>query len=119
MRPKQNLISKEPPAEEVFHFPNGLEDFLLSTLQDRPTLTPRPFAGQTDLPDGAGKVEFAIAWPQHGEGFIHSYCNTMPTPQGGSHEQGLRSALLRGLKAYGEMVGNKKASIITADDHSG
>ena len=113
---KAKPSEKEPPAEEVFHFPNGLEDFLLSTLQDRPTLTPRPFAGQTDLPDGAGKVEFAIAWPQHGEGFIHSYCNTIPTPQGGSHEQGLRSALLRGLKSYGEMVGNKKASIITADD---
>lgn len=103
-------------AEEVFHFPNGLEDFLLSTLEERPTITPRPFAGQTDLPDNEGKVEFAIAWPQRGEGFTHSYCNTVPTPFGGSHEQGMRSALLRGLKAYGEMIGNKKASIITADD---
>ncbi len=103
-------------AEETFHFPNGLEDFLISTLEGRPTITPRPFAGQTDLPDGEGKVEFAIAWPQRGEGFIHSYCNTVPTLFGGSHEQGLRSALLRGLKAYGEMIGNKKASIITSDD---
>lgn len=102
--------------EEIFHFPNGLEDFLLTAIEGRPTLTPRPFAGQTDLPDGEGKVEFAIAWPQRGEGFIHSYCNTVPTPFGGSHEQGLRSALLRGLKSYGEMIGNKKASIITSDD---
>jgi len=103
-------------AEEVFHFPNGLEDFLISSLNDRPTLTPRPFAGQADLPDGEGKVEFAIAWPTRGEGFMHSYCNTVPTAFGGSHEAGLRSALLKGLKAYGEMVGNKKANIITSDD---
>ncbi len=102
--------------EEVFHFPNGLEDFLTSTIEGRNTITPRPFAGQADLPDGAGKVEFAIAWPTRGEGFMHSYCNTVPTPFGGSHEQGLRSALLRGLKAYGEMIGNKKASIITSED---
>jgi topoisomerase-4 subunit B len=103
-------------AEETFHFPNGLEDFLVSTLGDRPTLTPRPFAGQTNLPDGAGKVEFAVAWPQRGEGFMHSYCNTIPTPLGGSHEQGMRSAILRGLKAYGEMIGNKKVGIITGED---
>ncbi|CAG0903922.1 unnamed protein product [Cyprideis torosa] len=102
--------------EEVFHFPNGLEDFLTSALEGRPTITPRPFAGQTELPDGEGKVEFAIAWPQRGEGFMHSYCNTVPTPFGGAHEQGLRSALLRGLKAYGEMIGNKKAGIITSED---
>lgn len=102
--------------EEVFHFPNGLEDYLMSSLEGRPTITPKPFAGQTDLPDGEGKVEFAIAWPQRGEGFIHSYCNTVPTPFGGSHEAGLRSALLKGLKSYGEMIGNKKATIITADD---
>ncbi len=102
--------------EELFHFPNGLQDFLTTALEDRQTLTPRPFAGQTDLPDGNGKVEFAIAWPQRGEGFMRSYCNTIPTPLGGSHEQGLRSAMLRGLKAYADMIGNKKAGIITAED---
>jgi topoisomerase-4 subunit B len=102
--------------EAVFHFPNGLEDYLMGALEGRPTITPRPFAGQTTLPDKEGKVEFAIAWPQRGEGFIHSYCNTVPTQFGGSHEAGMRSALLRGLKSYGEMIGNKKASIITADD---
>lgn len=106
-------------AEEVFHFPNGLQDFLEHSLQTREVLTDKPFAGQADLPDGAGKVEFAIAWPGDGEGFIHSYCNTVPTPQGGSHEQGLRTALLRGLKAYGDMSGNKKAASITADDVMG
>ena len=114
----ESLIKGESKvkAEDVFHFPNGLEDFLETSLEGRKTITPRPFAGQTDLPDGAGKVEFAIAWPSHGEGFMHSYCNTIPTPFGGSHEQGMRSALLRGLKSYGEMIGNKKAGIITSDD---
>jgi topoisomerase-4 subunit B len=102
--------------EEIFHFPNGLEDFLVKSIEGRNTITPRPFAGQTDLPDGEGKVEFAIAWPTKGEGFMKSYCNTVPTPFGGSHEAGMRSAILRGLKSYGEMIGNKKAGIITADD---
>ena len=103
-------------AEDVFHFPNGLEDFLISAIEGRNTITPRPFAGQANLPDNEGKVEFAIAWPTRGEGFMHSYCNTVPTAFGGSHEAGLRSALLKGLKAYGEMIGNKKAGIITSED---
>ncbi|NCO03328.1 MAG: DNA topoisomerase IV subunit B [Alphaproteobacteria bacterium] len=103
-------------SEEVFHFPNGLLDFLNSTLQGKTTVTPKAFAGQAELPDGAGRLEYAITWPDRVDGFMHSYCNTIPTPQGGSHEQGLRSALTRGLKAYGEMVGIKKASLITADD---
>ena len=115
-----SLITEENKSkvqqEELFHFPNGLEDFLLSALDGRNTVTPRPFAGQANLPDNEGKVEFAICWPTKGEGFIHSYCNTVPTQFGGSHEQGLRAALLKGLKAYGEMIGNKKASIITSDD---
>jgi topoisomerase-4 subunit B len=113
-----SLIEKDSivKPEEIFHFPGGLQDYLVSTLEGRQTITPRPFAGKTNLPDNSGKVEFAIAWPTKGEGFIRSYCNTIPTPQGGSHEQGMRSALLRGLKSYAEMIGNKKAGIITSDD---
>ena len=103
-------------AEETFHFPNGLLDFLDAALEGKPSVTNRAFAGQAELPDNSGKVEFAINWPSHHEGFMHSYCNTVPTPLGGSHEQGLRSALTRGLKAYGEMTGVKKTNIITADD---
>ena len=103
-------------AREIFKFPNGLQDFLDASLKDRPQITPTAFAGETKLPDDAGRVEFAIAWPEDGEGFIHSYCNTIPTPQGGTHEQGLRSALSRSLRGYGEMTGNKKAGLITADD---
>jgi len=113
-----SILDKESkvPAEEVFHFPNGIEDFLTSTLDGQPMIIDRPFAGQTKLPDDAGKVEFAIAWPQRGEGFTRSYCNTIPTPLGGTHEAGLRTALLKGLKNYGDMIGQKKTSIITADD---
>lgn len=114
----ENLLEKDSKikTEETFHFPNGIEDFLSNSLEGQQMLTPRPFSGQTDLPDNAGKVEFAIAWPARGEGFMRSYCNTIPTPLGGTHEQGLRSALLRGLKAYGEMIGAKKTNIITGDD---
>ncbi len=104
------------PAEDTLRFPGGLKDFLATALHDRTTVTPSPFAGKADLPEKAGKVEFAIAWPEDGEGFSHSYCNTIPTPQGGTHEAGLRSALSRSLRAYGDMTGQKKTSIITADD---
>lgn len=104
------------PEEATFHFPGGLKDYLQETLKGRTNIAGTPFAGQTDLPDNNGRVEFAISWPEDGEGFIQSYCNTIPTPQGGTHENGLRSALSRGLKNYAEMVGNKKAGIITADD---
>ena len=114
----ESLISEESKVkkEEVFHFPNGIEDFLTTSLEGKQMLTPRPFSGQTNLPDDSGRVEFAIAWPSRGEGFMRSYCNTIPTPLGGTHEQGLRTALLRGLKSYGDMIGNKKTSIITGDD---
>lgn len=105
--------------QETFHFPNGLLDYLNSSLYDTKLLTPKPFSGETQLPDDQGRLEYAIAWPEYGEGFIHSYCNTVPTPQGGTHEQGLRTALARSLRAYGEMTGNKKAGMITADDVMG
>lgn len=104
------------PAEASFHFPGGLKDYLAAALGERSTITPDPFAGKTDLPDNEGRVEFALAWPQAGDGLSHSYCNTIPTPQGGTHESGLRNALSRGIRSYGEMVGNKKAANITADD---
>ncbi|WP_435641888.1 DNA topoisomerase IV subunit B [Micavibrio aeruginosavorus] len=107
------------PAKATFHFPNGLLDFLTASLHGRPTITPMAFAGQAKLPDDAGRVEFAVAWPDDGEGFSHTYCNTVPTPLGGTHESGLRTALARGLRSYGDMVGNKKAGIITADDVMG
>ena len=104
------------PAQDVFKFPNGLKDFLTESLHERATITPAFFYGKVDLPEKEGRAEFAVAWPEDAEGFSHSYCNTVPTPQGGTHEAGLRSALSRGLRGYAEMTGNKKAAIVTADD---
>jgi len=109
-------VDSKVPAEDVLHFPGGLKDYLAMSLQTRGTLTPQPFHGKVDLPDGEGRIEFAIAWPRDGEGFSSSYCNTIPTPLGGTHESGLKTALSRGLRNYGEMTGNKKAAQVTADD---
>ncbi|MBI1272509.1 MAG: DNA topoisomerase IV subunit B [Alphaproteobacteria bacterium] len=106
----------ETPAEAVLHFPGGLGDFLAGALEGRDMLTAKMFAEGAELPGKAGKLEWAIAWPEDGEGFCNSYCNTIPTPQGGTHEAGLRSALLKGLRAYGDMVGNKRASAVTGDE---
>ncbi|PWC55626.1 DNA topoisomerase IV subunit B [Azospirillum sp. TSO22-1] len=113
-----SLLSAESttPAAETLHFPNGLLDYLTTALKDRKTLTPSPFTGEVALPNDQGRVEWAISWPEDEEGFSHTYCNTVPTPQGGTHETGLRAALTRGLKGYGEMVNNKRAGQITADD---
>ena len=104
------------PAEAVLHFPGGLKDFLADRLADRPTISEEPFDGAAEFADQQGRVEWAVAWPLYGDGFVSSYCNTVPTPQGGTHEAGFRAALLRGLKAYGELSGNKQASQVTADD---
>jgi len=104
------------PAEATLHFPGGLADFLAAPLGERTTLTEASFVGETALPDGSGKVEWAIAWPEDEEGFVSSYCNTVPTPDGGTHEQGLRGALVRGLRSFGELIGNRKSGSITPDD---
>ncbi len=106
-------------TEETFKFPNGLLDYLEASMGERKTIIPKPFAGKADLPDGEGRVEYAITWPTAIDGFSHSYCNTVPTPMGGTHESGLRTALSRGLRAYGEMTGVKKTNLITADDVMG
>ena len=113
-----SLLGKDSavPQEETIHFNNGILDFLQSEIEGKPALTQKPFYGLIELPDNQGKVEVAVAWVEDNEGFVHSYCNTIPTSQGGTHEAGLRGALLRGLKGYGDLVGNKKAGIVTGDD---
>ena len=117
---KKHLRSNETtPASETLRFPGGLADYLSATIDARTTVTAHPFTGQFTAPNDAGKAEWAICWPTDDDGFISSYCNTIPTPQGGSHESGLRTALGRGIRAYGEMTGNKKASKITAEDAFG
>ncbi len=102
-------------AKEVFHFPNGLKDYLTTRLGKATQVTEEVFAGQTAKRSGHGAVEWAIAW-HAGDGFTDSYCNTVPTGDGGTHEAGLRTSLARGLKAYAELIGNKKGAIITTDD---
>ncbi|MCL2473608.1 MAG: DNA topoisomerase IV subunit B [Alphaproteobacteria bacterium] len=104
------------PTEAVLHFPGGLEEYLQTMIKDMPALTDTPFAGIANFPDGKGKVEWAVAWLNSGEGSCSSYCNTVPTPQGGTHESGMRSALLRGLRTYGEMIGNKRINSLSGDE---
>lgn len=107
------------PSEATLHFPGGLEDYLSDTMKKRACVTEVPFAGQAIFPDEQGRVEWAIHWPEFGDGFSNSYCNTVPTPLGGTHETGLRSAMLRGLKAHAELAGNKKATGLILDDVCG
>ncbi|MBB3691636.1 DNA topoisomerase IV subunit B [Sphingomonas sp. BK580] len=104
------------PAEAVFQFPGGLSDHLREQIAGRECATADFFAGQQDFPDQQGKVEWAVAWPLWSEGSYSWYCNTIPTPDGGTHEQGLRQALVRGLRQFGDLVGNKRAKDLTADD---
>jgi topoisomerase-4 subunit B len=114
------LATDSIPAEAVFHFPNGLVDFLAETVGEASTVTPEPFAGRIERQGEVGAVEWAVTWTPDGFGeadsFVRSYCNAVPTPEGGTHEAGLRAVLNRGLKAYAEFTGEKRGALITADD---
>ena len=112
----ESLTSEDVPAEAVFKFPGGLADHLAEQVGARECVTAQPFTGRQEFPDEAGRVEWAIAWPLYSDGSTSWYCNTVPTPDGGTHEQGLRGALTKGLRAFGELTGVKKAKDITADD---
>ncbi|WP_374655251.1 DNA topoisomerase IV subunit B [Phenylobacterium sp.] len=113
-------IHDQTPAEATFRFPNGLADFLAERVKTIETVTPEPFAGRYERPGETGKVEWAVTWTPAGfgeaDGFMQSYCNTVPTPEGGTHEAGLRAALTRGLKQYAELTGEKRGGVITAED---
>ncbi len=110
------LIQDETPAEDVLKFPGGLLDFLRGEIGKAPTVTPREFSGRTENKGGKGAVEWAVAWAPSRDAFTRTYCNTIPTLQGGTHEQGLRNALTKGLRAHGERANNRKTTLITADD---
>ncbi|PTM94978.1 DNA topoisomerase IV subunit B [Mycoplana dimorpha] len=105
----------ETPEKAVFHFPGGLKDYLQANLGKEFTVTREIFAGKTEKSGGHGALEWAVTW-YGGDSLIHSYCNTIPTADGGTHEAGLRIALTKGLKNYAELTQNKRASIITTDD---
>ena len=110
------LASEQVPEQAVFHFPGGLADSLADQIGDRPTITNQPFTGRQDFPNDQGSAEWAVAWPLFSDGSESYYCNTIPTPDGGTHEAGLRAALTKGIRAFGELVGQKKAKDITTDD---
>ncbi len=117
----ESLSSEDVPTEATFKFPGGLADHLAEQIGARECVTAQPFTGSQDFPedeDGQtkGRVEWAVAWPLYSDGSTSWYCNTVPTPDGGTHEQGLRAALTKGLRAFGELVGAKKSKDITADD---
>ncbi len=116
-----SLASEDVPAEAVFQFPGGLADHLAEQIGGRECVTTQFFSGSQDFPQegGAeqGRVEWAIAWPLYSDGAYSYYCNTIPTPDGGTHEQGLRGALTKGMRAFAELVGQgKKVKDLTPDD---
>jgi topoisomerase IV subunit B len=105
------------PEEERFHFPDGLKDYLLAAVTGQTLVHPDIFTGKSGRPGANGAVEWAVAWAADADGFISSYCNTVPTGDGGTHESGLRSALLRALKDHAERVGQgKRATSVTSED---
>ncbi|WP_066593401.1 DNA topoisomerase IV subunit B [Sphingomonas pruni] len=111
------VITDDTPAEAVFQFPGGLADHLKEQVGGRECATANFFSGSQDFPgEQQGRVEWAVAWPLWSDGSYSWYCNTIPTPDGGTHEAGLRAALVRGIRAFGELVGQKRAKDITADD---
>jgi len=121
IRWKSAIDDGETPTEAVFHFPGGLADYLNERMNGSTAYADAPFAGKVQFAekfggDTAGSVEWAINWTPSRDGFIQSYCNTVPTPEGGTHEAGFWAAILKGIRAYGELVNNRKASQITRDD---
>jgi topoisomerase-4 subunit B len=119
IRWKSEIDDGETPTEAVFHFPGGLADYLRETLGNASTYAERPFSGTVEFQEKfntPGKVEWAINWTPSRDGFIQSYCNTVPTPEGGTHEAGFWAAILKGVRAYGELINNRKAAQITRED---
>jgi topoisomerase IV subunit B len=108
---------EDVPEKATFHFADGLKDYLASNLTGATLVHPDIFTGSAGKTGRHGAVEWAVAWTVDTDGFLNSYCNTIPTPDGGTHESGLRSALLRGLKDHAARVGQeKRAGAVTSDD---
>ena len=119
IRWKSAIDDNSTPIEASFHFPGGLSDYLAETLENNSTYSEKPFSGSVDFQERfqiAGKVEWAINWTPARDGFIQSYCNTVPTPEGGTHENGFWSAILKGIRAYGELINNRRAKDIIRED---
>jgi len=108
--------NSEVPAEDTIHFPNGLKDFLAMSLLGKALVSENVFAGEAELHDKQGRVEWAVAWTLEEEGSSRLYCNTIYTPEGGTHEAGIRNAITKAIRAFGERSGNKKVALVTAED---
>jgi topoisomerase-4 subunit B len=108
-------VTADIPEKATFHFPGGLREFLAARIEGEQRIVEDIFSGQSGKPGSHGAVEWAISW-NLADGFVQSYCNTIPTAEGGTHEQGLRTALLRGIRAYAELKGDKRAANLTAED---
>ena len=113
-----NLIEENSNVPDIatLHFPGGLSDYLHDRVGDQGTITLKAFTGEGEFKGQIGKVEWALAWVPDSDSSLVSYCNTVPTPEGGTHEAGLRNALVKGLRSYADLTGNKRAAIITAED---
>ncbi|MEM1159600.1 MAG: DNA topoisomerase IV subunit B [Pseudomonadota bacterium] len=114
----------ETPTEDTFRFPGGLSDYLVHTLNGTDFFGEAPFSGKVDFKErfqngAVGSVEWALAWTPARDAAVSSYCNTIPTPEGGTHEAGFWAAVTKGVRAHGELVGTKKAAQITRDDVQG
>jgi len=109
--------TEDVPETATFHFAEGLKDYLATSMAGATLVHPDIFTGSSGKTGRHGAVEWAVAWSADTDGFLNSYCNTIPTPDGGTHESGLRSALLRGLKDHAARVGkDKQASSVTSED---
>ena len=116
---KSEIDDGTTPTQETFHFPGGLADYLKEAMEGASAYSSEPFAGMVDFNkkfNVPGKVEWAMNWTPSRDGFIQSYCNTVPTPEGGTHVSGFWTAILKGIKAYGEIAKNKKAKLILKED---
>jgi topoisomerase-4 subunit B len=111
-----SIITDDTPAEAMFQFPGGLADHLREQVGDRECATAEFFTGKQDFPNAQGSVEWAVSWPLWSDGSYSYYCNTIPTPDGGTHEQGLRAALVKGMRAFADQVGQKRAKDLAPED---
>ncbi len=119
IRWKSAIDDGDTPTEASFRFPGGLADYLTEQLGSDQTYAPTAFAGRVDFQEKfgvPGRVEWAVNWTPARDGFVQSYCNTVPTPEGGTHETGFWAAILKGIRAYGELANNRKAAQITRED---
>ncbi|MFT0860118.1 DNA topoisomerase IV subunit B [Ancylobacter sp. G4_0304] len=111
------VAGTDVPEKAIFRFPGGLKDYLAADIAGHTLVHGDIFAGKTSRPGGHGSAEWAVAWLGDSDGSVASYCNTIPTAEGGTHEAGFRAVLLKGLRDHAERTGNaKRAAIITGDD---